>query len=324
MQVTEQLDNTLFRGLIDYYASAQHEDNPGKWPRAAQQFNAASFDRALRGAETFYLAPDMQLLAMLAAEDFPLDEVIVKQDLPAEVGFLYLPSRFRQIELRGRLMIIHAVLWAGSQFWCLTDRYDPDDEISASLRETEGKTSIPIAQVGRWDVNLTGGFHFGEPIPQTIQFPQGVLPPDATVSWTMQEGRQTLVSDHAIGVAPTMAPMPVMRLLLATWRLMQQTLAEVSTTEDHPRAFRRRAVRHQVPSRVVVIALRRRKSHATGTGPVLTYRTMTRGHWKNVWVGPLDGGPDVRYTRRIYVHEYIRGPEGAPLIIRNRVNALIR
>jgi hypothetical protein len=263
----------------------------------------------------------MQNLAMLAAEDFPTDEVILKEDQPAEVGFIYLPERFREIELRGRVMVVHAVLWTNERFWCLTDRLDPEDEISREIREDPEKM-IQVSQVGRWDVNLTGGFHFGESIPQTVRFPSGVLPSSAKVNWvTRPDGTRAMMSDHAVGVAPILMPMPIMRLLLAIWRLMQQTLAEVEKVDDHPRPFKRRALKHQVPTRVTVIALRRRRSHATGTGTPLSYRTLTRGHWRKVWCGKQG---EERYQRSVYIHEYIRGPENAPLIIRPKVNALVR
>jgi hypothetical protein len=70
-----------------------------------------------------------------------------------------------------------------------------------------------------------------------------------------------------------------------------------------------------------VIQLRRREGHGeTGTGRALTVRFPVRGHWRRIWCGPAEN----RYQRAVYVHPYLKGPDGAPLIRRERINALVR
>jgi hypothetical protein len=45
-----------------------------------------------------------------------------------------------------------------------------------------------------------------------------------------------------------------------------------------------------------------------------------RGYWRRQWYG---SGAE-RWQDWIYVHPYIKGPDSAPLLVRERVNALLR
>lgn len=322
-QVTEQLDGQSFRQMIDTYVRIEHEENPTRWAMNSRHFGSESFANAIRAAETFYLSPDMQALATMASEDFPLDEAVLRNDLPSDVGFMYLPQRFRMLEMRGRVMVIHAVLWSKENMWLLTDRTDPDDEISQRMREQNlGYESL--RHLGRWDITAMIRFNFGQPIPQDFTFDLNVLPPEAKVKFIEgPDGQIAMHTDHVLDITkpPTSKPDPFMRLMLAVWRLMQQTLADVSEIFDHPKPTKRYAERAHVPMGVTVISLRRTEYKSSGTGHPINYRTPVRGHWRKVWCGPLNGE---RYQRAVYIHPFWRGPEGAPIIIRQRVNALVR
>lgn len=318
----EQMQNPKFVRLMDTYARLESKGNNYDLHSAIQLFGGGAFKTALDFAENFYLGPDMFQLAMRAAEDFPLDETIMKEDQPSDGGFMLIPSRFRMFELRGRLCVVHACVWLQNKVWLLTDRHDPEDEISAEMRAEAADYEADVRSLGRYDVCGVMRFVYGKPIPRSVSFAKSVLPPEAKVSFARQDGSVVLFTDHVIDntQAPTPKPDPFLMFLLATWRLMQQTLASLHQ-EEMPRHARRRADRYHAPTGVTVIQLRRREGEYEGTGQSINYRYLRRGHWRRVWCGPMKGE---RYQRAVYIHPQICGPKDAPLIIRERVNALVR
>lgn len=322
-QVHEQLRGQTFRTIIDSFVG----DLDGRGfldisGRSKLALGSDRFTRAMQMAETFYLSPEMQELVQAAstAPDFPDDEVILREDPPSDAGFLFLPARFRIMEMRGRIMIAHAVVWLNNTIWWLCDRRDPEDQINQELNASRGQTGLP-----RYDLMSVQQFDFNKALPTNLGFPAGVLPTDAYVKFSKDANGNAFIStDYGMspqGMTPTENRSPELKFLLTIWRLMQQTLARVTTEDEHPKWARRDALKAKVPdTRVHVIQLRRRESHATGTGAPLTHRFPVRGHWARRWCGPQEN----RVLRAVFIHPYIRGPEGTPIIVRDRVNALIR
>jgi hypothetical protein len=113
--------------------------------------------------------------------------------------------------------------------------------------------------------------------------------------------------------------------LVATWLLIAQKAAETVPVELD-RATRRAYARQQRPApEVRIVRIRPRPGHRTsssgspgggGRGP-LTRREWVGGHWKNATHGPKRG-----QRRLVYVHPYIRGPEGAELRAATTVRVL--
>ena len=112
-----------------------------------------------------------------------------------------------------------------------------------------------------------------------------------------------------------------MALLGATWVLMGQDKVASSTPRDVDtgRDAAIRARRGQGPARVQVIDLRPMRYVPTqesdpDTGRTYTHRWVVRGHWRQQPVG--EGRAQRRPT---WVHSYLKGPEGAPLLTGDRV-----
>lgn len=112
-----------------------------------------------------------------------------------------------------------------------------------------------------------------------------------------------------------------MALLGATWVLMGQHKVASSTPREVV-AGRDAAIRKrhgQGPARVQVIDLRPMRYVPTeeadpDTGRTYTHRWVVRGHWRQQPVG--QGRTQRRPT---WVHSYLKGPEGAPLLTGDRV-----
>lgn len=337
-RIAEQLEGQTFPQIVDGYVTAQGGDYGVKITGAAhgtfkdearmQMYGANALRRVVSTlAETFYISPEMHQLVQMAAEDFPEDEAILKEDQPSEAGVLYLPEALRFREVRGRWITVRVLVWCNNRVWTLTDREDPADEVSQELRAEFGELAYRLP---RYDLSGYSGFAYGKPFPGQVVVPEGVRIPGHDKRGLVQiEVNQDMIASYTDkdGVRQEIElqtqPSSELRYLLAAWRLMQQTLASVDVEDKHPKPAMRYAQRARIPTRVVVIALRRTESHPTGTGPKMSYRTITRGHWRRVWCGPLSE-PDKRYKRAVYIHPYLRGPADGPLIIRDRVNALLR
>lgn len=136
----------------------------------------------------------------------------------------------------------------------------------------------------------------------------------------MQLGRPFRIRTEAIS---TTADVAHEYLAVALWRLMQQRLTSV-TEEEAPRQIRRQLERRNRPTRrVTVVTLRHAPTPPGEERDVQwSHRWLVRGHWRKQPYKDPDTGET--FHRYIYIHGYVKGPEGAPLLIRDKVYALVR
>lgn len=107
------------------------------------------------------------------------------------------------------------------------------------------------------------------------------------------------------------------RFLQALWYLAEQpgvASNHRSLPTVHNKAKKRRGDKPPDPVRVVHLA--RRPATATGTRSEdeatkrdYTVRWMVRGHWRNQAYGPKHG-----LRRPLFIHPYLKGPEGKPMV----------
>ena len=113
----------------------------------------------------------------------------------------------------------------------------------------------------------------------------------------------------------------IVSLLLTTWLLMKQPLAEDAEVQPDRAARRRLRRAGHEPAPVRVIELRRPKTsgHANSeSNREYHHRWITRGHWRQQW------HPKRQLHRPVWIAPHIKGPEGAPLIGGEKVYALKR
>lgn len=105
------------------------------------------------------------------------------------------------------------------------------------------------------------------------------------------------------------------KFIAALWLLSNQRVALV-TGQKPVRALRRQAERLALPSTVLVVTLRRALVRETEGGEPhdvnWSHRWVVSGHWRRIW--------SKREDREvlIWVTPYIKGPEGKPLIVKDR------
>lgn len=300
------------------------------------------FRNLLKMSETFYVSKEMMQVAMAAAthEDFPAEEGIRKEDMPAPFGFMLFERPIREADIRGRMIAYNAVMWStvGNviEIYWLTDKYEDMDEVNQLLRSGARERGLEnvLAQAPRLLLSHTNALESGGPLPQRLQ--TLVIPPDEDVkvkqdengAWRIdlsqysigpnmtawQEDDVWSLPDEAFSVSASVAT------LVTIWLLMGQTIVDVREETKFPKAVNRLTSKLGfVDQKVSVIELRKYKGSHQGSKEVeWSHRWLRRGHWRNQWYASEDR------HRKIWIHPTICGPDDKPLLIRDHVNALIR
>ena len=285
----------------------------------------------LDAGEAYYVDSRMTDVITAAAESMPA-EPILPRDFPSPFGFVLIPGGLSSIDIRGRIVKTNAVSWAtfdGSiQVTLLTDKHDLTD--SGNLWMTTqgmGTDALP-----RYTPSHFAELKFNEALPIS-KGPDVLIPPEYGVSVEYQtnpDGTFNLRMSSSKGYTPEelrdlfsfgTRPDPTFQWLLAMWRLMQQPLTTLHR-EFPSRQMRRQLERKNAPDKhVTVITLRRLPSEAEeGADIRWTHRWLVRGHWRNQRY--KEDGEWV--TRAIWIHPHVKGPEGAPFLVREHVYSLSR
>lgn len=311
----------------------------------------------LEKAETFALSHNMYSLVQASATDMPA-EPLLPEDLPSREGFLWLAEPITELDVRGRLLRHHAVLWGAVNtsvvVWWFADRGDNMDEVNQSLRRNDPLQTLRY-RLGRFMLAEATQIRLDRALPVSPDTTQlhmlrdyGVLPDDWETSYNINyetiidedgtkrlryvpvlreggdltEEQFALIEDAYHGIAGTERISDGLKQLVCFWRLCQQTLS-AREYEQPSRALRKQMIRRKlVPKAVTVIVLRRRKATGEGQNTVeWDHRWVRRGHWRQQWFGSHEAE---RYQRAIYINPTICGPEHLPLVIRPHVNLLKR
>lgn len=280
----------------------------------------------LDAAETYYVSPDMMRLAVGASESLPHDATVEKQSPLSPQGFLWLPEPLRVIDVRGRVLAVNAILWSvigdGAMVWLFADKYDPINAAWGRVNGYGDQADLP--RLTPWH-----GFslRWGEPLPMSLQLRgQKPIPPEVPVQ-VREDGDGNvawLIGDDGMSaedMEPEYRPATEAQFLTVVWRLMRQTIVDLRDEQVDKRT-RRLAEKHLRGDRhVTVIALRHKESRREGDREwSLDHRILVRGFWRRQWYG----SGDARWQDWVFIHPHIRGPEGTPLVITQKVNALIQ
>ena len=270
----------------------------------------------LARAEPMYVSGDAMTLWEHARESFEA-EPIQRTDLVCPTGFALLPWGTRVRDVNGLLVAYRAIAWMpvsgnpsmswdegtpGQGIWySLLSHVDDHDEVWDGAERSpvpENRMLRADARRSGWRWSLMHGtpLHFDEP------------------TWERFEG------DEAEQVRR------LHRHAQSFWRLMSQL---IPVRERLPRQARRQRERAKVrlPSEVIVIKLRRyREMGPVGDGAswTLDHQVLVGGHWKRQWYPSLgaarndDGSFNEESHRQIWIAPYVKGPEGTPLVVKQR------
>lgn len=232
-------------------------------------------------------------------------------------------------------------------YWVSPDMTALTAHAAASMRaETLEDTDLPgpsgfvlVAEP------VTGLFYSGPEAATALQVPDD--PPFLAFSWGLSDGvvqvtaytdtavvapraihvwpRVMVLNQHDWGLgesAPDDEYAAAHRFIKAFWALCQQRIGKAETVAVD-RGARRRAQRSGVElTGVQVVDLRRRQptgadSDAAGTVD-WSCRWIVGGHWRQQW------HPSLGQHRQTWIAPYEKGPEGAPLKVKDRVYRVIQ
>lgn len=290
---------------------------------------AGKFGQGVRGATDFMVTRDMQQLLLHAADSLDADDYMDMNLAPSVSGFVRFEVPVECIDIRGRVLKAHYLTWTpviinsttggGDPALLITwwnDARDPD-EVEGLMRTRTGK-DVPEEYIrqtlGTWrwigaDV-VTTGWRLGEEI---------ITPTIEAAALVEAEGDVPVAGTN------------MLRIVHALWLMLEQTITVVRE-EQVERATGRRAKRKNLPSGVTVVQLRRAEYVGGGlqghADVVWKHRWIVRGHWRWQVCGPKhalaqETSPGV-YRARIWIAPFVKGPEGAELIVTEKINVLSR
>jgi hypothetical protein len=289
----------------------------------------------MKVAHAFRVTEDMSLVVQGVAAALDESDVFHRDLAPTGVGFVRFDRPLPVGDMRNKMMKAHYCTWGpvsinGTPSTLVTwwnDSHDPDDVSDANMDPTA------LAHLGRWRWIGADGIGNGRGVgPEALPMPEGYA-------------ERIEAEGDVPGEASNTA-----RYLHALWTLLGQSITTV-TDDDLDRPARRRAVKAGIPPRVSVIQLRRSEATARGDGE-------SQIEWKRRWVqrahmrwqpyGPRT--PDHMHTyslpapsgpgghmeqtctvdgceavlRRIAIPAAIKGPDGLPLVVPDKVYSLER
>jgi hypothetical protein len=290
-------------------------------------------------ATLFHVTEPMMAVTMAAAEKLDGDgehDRWSEEALPARNGFLVFERPLYILDARGVQTGVSALSWHvyhvtnladghryNIEFAFYADASDPADSYGRVVSENPG-----IHALGRWHLVMAGAVPIGSRLgPLDYNLARiNLARLDAVIDQVGPSDEQyvgELIKIAGIEVADPLVAYPVVQLnlyryLFACFALMQTTTTVLEDLTDK-RLARRTRNRHRPPPMVTVISLRHPENYGAyeeGTGRWLTYRSLTRAHWRRVHT--RDG------IKRVWVLAYWRGPQDAPVWQPKRVTTLRR
>ncbi|MGC4885755.1 hypothetical protein [Micromonospora sp. DT227] len=317
-RMIEYTRTPLATSYINAFLDTHTYDGPEPDATALDAFTRIAH-QPWQDGESYVLAPAMTAIVAAAAQALDLSGDIVGNDVaPSDAGVLFLPEPVYERRLDGRVRSIGAITWAkfhvrstGRTGWYITgwaDRDDPLDPSAAHRRRQLADQPDIAAQFGPYILHTLADIPIGVPLTAI-----GDLPPVEDRDWeTAPDGRYCVDQE-------SMRMRSVTALLYAFWRIQEQPLATIARPPlDRP--ARRRAHRAGLRHDTRVVMLRRTKPVTEPTGEAQWHyrvRFVVRGHWRRLTTA--DGQP-----YRIWIHSYIKGPDGAPLLLGETVSVLAR
>lgn len=336
MNASQVLDQQV--ALVDRLATKEYVAYAGglldadRWRDIEPESFCRSTRHALRVAYAYHVAAPMVPLVERAAAELPDAAHIEPEHLPTQAGFVWFDQQVR-------LRVPDAL--AGFRDLVVADG---DQGVACKVRAMSWiSTSGPATKAGR-DVGMPAEVpgvllhlyadledYHGLGIDRLMaeQLPTDV---DNSVQGLRVVCGRLLVEHfvflpYHMRVGPGAYPVDdgstvddPMRIILAYWLLLSQTIVDVRE-ELADRPSRRRAIRAGVPGRVTVVQLRRTHAPQGHSESIVewSHQWVVRGHWRR-----QPCGIDRSERRMVWINPYVKGPEDAPLVVTDKVYTLVR
>lgn len=260
----------------------------------------------LEQGDTYYVTNEMCAVIGHAMESIPEGEMLHETDLLTKRGFVYFE---RPITYFVENHPVRAIAWHPME-----------------------------VRVGNEYKNGVGLYVWREPTPGSVTYTGEEEVPSTSLVMVYIRGwayghTWHVDPDHGVGCEddcehggeanhPTAAAFK--RMLLTMWRTMSELVWVVASQRQTRRQAERKTSMPN-PGQIRVVQLRRadymapaRVDHGDGEARHYTHRWEVKGHWRNQWY------PSERIHKRIWITKYIKGPEGKPLVLKDRIFKLER
>lgn len=287
----------------------------GTWRDSSINAMYLEFIETLWRADTMYVSADMHKLVNKAALDYEGGLYVLPQDVLTKRGFVLLEEPIWGEDVHGDKASCSAMAWASSlghpnftMLYFLVDTSLHEDMINQKMHKLwdQGAPRYPyeIAHILPLFSPVDPNDPMLEDVNPRSDVRTGLRNPDCTFRYEdfdQQGGWFTL---------------GMLRYWIALNIIARQTVGEV-TKMAPPRASRKRARRwdKEGPERYIsLITLRHKKAKHNEEPKEVpwSHRWVVSGFWRRQWY------PSDKVHRWKYIHEYVKGPEDKPLIIRER------
>ncbi|WP_031171592.1 hypothetical protein [Streptosporangium roseum] len=242
--------------------------------------------RLLGASDLWWATADMAALAIAAAADLP-EVRWATADRPSACGLLVWDGGIGEIPYQGVNLPVDAVSWGPHP-----------DGFGCTLWVRLSRIEEAVVSTGRTLVS-----HGLPPLAPMVEFVAPVTADPYPAEEIDNDSRTVLTT------------------LATTWLLMQQPKMVDRSRVEVDRSTRSGYGRAGRPQpEVTLVDLRRLyvpnvAEQSAPAGRIYSRRWVVRGHWRN-----QAHGPDRALRRQTWVPNYIKGPDGAPLIVTDHVN----
>lgn len=275
-----------------------------------------------RVGEPFVLAPAMTAIVAAAADALDLTgEVLPADAAPTDFGALFLPEPIYCRHPTGGVSGVAALTWArmstgARTAWAIAgwaERDNPHDPVAARVRGHTATDPTLRRRLGPYVLTDFEHTPLDAPVEPVPRSEEGIEQRDR--DWEPALDGRYVIDAAACRTAVCTA------IAYAFWRISAQPIATVARPPLGSPA-RRRAARACVAHDARVVMLRRvTPVNERPDGEARWHyrvRFVVRGHWRRL-VDKRTGQP-----YRIWIHAFIKGPDGAPLLAGEKVAVLAR
>jgi hypothetical protein len=336
-----------FQSYLSHYIEVGQDEHgliPQEQARQNVQQMLSGLGRATKMAEAFKVTASMTDMVMHFADLLDDTDLFMPDLAPSEYGMVFFEKPIPIADVRGRTMLAQWCIWgrcmaqtrgrgpvtpAVQVFWFNDHRIQPDAIAKELLALPEFAEFERFS--GRWGLIGVDVFPMGREVGSPV-----VEASESYVERLAEEGVEAVAFTNP------------MRHLHALWMLLGQSISRMRE-EDIPRHAMKRAKRAGLMPRVTVIELRRSEgTRNTEPSPInWTSQWLVRSHMRWQPYGSrrcddhthefgkveVDMAHSVRFCvrpgcdhvlKRIAIPGHVKGPEGAPLRLKQHVYALRR
>lgn len=309
--------HAYFREILVQHLLRDAKLNKNRDEKGIREEIIGQGSKVLSNASIYFVKDEMTDLITFAGERLDEEDILDYKLAPTRQGFVYFEKPISHLDSRGVGLLVNMALWYFDKYNDLVvllfnDQYRTPDKIATEIidkaEDSKDKHEKAFVQeIGRFGFigmvrhkNRTPiGKPFMEPAQQITDFYQATE-----------------------GITPV-AISNYIRTLHAYWLMMSQTLVKLST-EKADKKLARTMKRFNMPSEVTIIQYRRTETFQQYSGESSvewSHRWIVRGHWRWQPFKNLEGKDDVK---RIWIAPFMKGPDDKPLVLTDKIYALVQ